>query len=312
MKVDESLSNVAIIILNYNSPHLTINVVNHLLKFNTNLKVVVVDNNSNDNSKELFELYLKNRTSVFLVYNDVNLGYAHGNNCGIIYSQKVLGVDIVGIMNPDVVVNVDVIKNLSDILVKDDGLGLVTAETYYNGEYHIPNECAWEMPSLGQLMFFCTIFGYLYKNSFARLGFAFNPQSYYSPEYYEGKKLAYVDVVQGCFFMARIDFLMAINMLDSNTFLYYEENILAAKVRDIGKKNGVLTQNYIKHNHHIKDQKLLKKQNKIFDIACLHNSRDYFIDKYSNFNKFKKILLRNFLELDFKFRKMGINLIYKD
>ena len=45
--------------------------------------------------------------------------------------------------------------------------------------------------------------------------------------------LTKVEVVSGCFFMIRKDILELVGNFDNTTFLYYEENILACKLKSI-------------------------------------------------------------------------------
>ena len=306
------LENVAIIILNYNNPELTIKATRSLIDDKRGPHVIVVDNFSKDNSKVLLEHEFKNTDKVHLIFNDVNYGYAHGNNIGIDYAEKLGSIRYVGIMNPDVILSIDIIDKLVESLEDNINIGFITTEVYYNGVCHIPNKCAWHLPTILQILTFYTILGYIASHFLTKLGYKYNSQGYYSEEHYKNKRIAFVDVVQGCFFMGKLSTFLNIEKLDSNTFLYYEENILASKIKKIGKRNAVLVANYIQHNHKGKDKKLLRIDSKIFDMSCLHKSRDYYIVNYSDFNDIIKSLLRIFLKIDFYFRKIGIKILYKN
>ncbi len=265
----EILKRTAMVILNYRSPDLTISAARHLLDFGTGLRIVLVDNCSGDGSKERFEKEFFGNASVHLVCNEDNRGYAHGNNVGIEYAQSLGDIDFVGIMNPDVVADADVIARLADTLEKQEEIGLITAETYYNGVYR------------------------------------------YAPSYYEGKSIAPVEVVQGCFFLARLSTLCEIGKMDEATFLYYEEDILGAKLKARGLQGAVLVGNYIRHNHHEKDKSLQRRASKIFDMTCLHRSRRHYIQKYLSCHAMVKSLLLLFLDIDFEIRKLGVRVLIK-
>ena len=89
---------VSIIILNYNAGNLLIDCVESILKTKyDNYEVIVVDNNSNDNShikcKEKFK-------QILLIQNSKNLGFCEGNNIGISHSKG----EFVIILNPDTIV----------------------------------------------------------------------------------------------------------------------------------------------------------------------------------------------------------------
>ena len=127
------LENVAIIILNYNNPELTIKATRSLIDDKRGPHVIVVDNLSKDNSKVLLEYEFKNTDKVHLIFNDVNYGYAHGNNIGIDYAEKLGSIRYVGIMNPDVILSIDIIDKLVEALEDNINIGFITTEVYYNG-----------------------------------------------------------------------------------------------------------------------------------------------------------------------------------
>ena len=85
---------------------------------------------------------------------------------------------------------------------------------------------------------------------------------FYSEEHYNDR-ISYVEVVSGCFFLMRSKVLEDINFLDENVFLYYEENILAKKIHNIGKKIMVCNDIKVKHNHSVSIDKNIKKINKL-------------------------------------------------
>lgn len=89
---------VSIIILNYNAGNLLIDCVESILRTKyENIEIIVVDNDSKDNShlkcKKKFE-------KISLIQNTENLGFCEGNNVGIRSAKG----DFVIIINPDTVV----------------------------------------------------------------------------------------------------------------------------------------------------------------------------------------------------------------
>ena len=97
---------VSIIILNYNAGKLLEECINSIRQSNyKNYEIVVVDNNSNDQShvecKEKFP-------SINLIENEKNLGYCEGNNVGIRSSKG----KFVIILNPDTIVDPNWIDEL--------------------------------------------------------------------------------------------------------------------------------------------------------------------------------------------------------
>lgn len=95
---------IAIVILNYNNWRDTVECIESL-KYQTDNDVhtIIVDNHSpNDSFKELSKRY-KNREKVHLIRNNSNLGYAKGNNVGITYSIEVLKICNVLVINNDTI-----------------------------------------------------------------------------------------------------------------------------------------------------------------------------------------------------------------
>ena len=292
----KTLNNLAVIILNYNSSELSIAATKNILDLKTGAKVIVVDNCSTDNSQEVLDEKLGNVKNVYLEFSKSNKGYAAGNNIGIRAAEK-LDVDTVLIMNPDIEVpDAKILYEMYDCLARNNNIGAVTVKTIFNGTVREPNECAWKFMTPEYLIFGGTILG----------KFLLKPQFLKKEECNDG--VTYVDVVQGCFFMIRMDNIRATGYLDEHTFLYTEESILAKRLEKIDKKNAVLTNFYIKHNHHEKNKRLVKYRNKLFDMKCFYQSRKYYITAYSNMNRTFQIVARIVLSVDFEIKKMMIRI----
>lgn len=307
---DEILRRCAVVVLNYKSPQMTLTAVRHLLDFYTGLQIIVVDNCSGDDSAVVFQKELGQEKNVHLVFNGDNRGYAHGNNVGI-DAAKELGMDFVGIMNPDVIIDAQDIEKMLHVLEEHEEIGCITGETYYKGVYRVPNSCAWHLPTIGQLVRFCTLPGYVFNKLCRMVGKWYDSQNGYSPSYYEGKPFAYVEVVQGCCFFSRLSTLLSVGKLDEATFLYYEENILGAKLAARGMRSAVMVGCYVWHNHQEKEKSLQRQGAKIFDMTCLHNSRRHYIENYLSCRPWVKKLLLKALDVDLEIRKLGVRVLIR-
>lgn len=98
--------NIAIIVLNWNQPKLTLDTINSLLKIKSTgfkYKVFLLDNNSTDNSVSIFQDKYKSNPLIEIVKNNKNLGYV-GNNVGIKRAIK-QKYDYVLLLNNDVIVD---------------------------------------------------------------------------------------------------------------------------------------------------------------------------------------------------------------
>lgn len=66
-----------------------------------NIEIVIVDNNSKNNSgEELKQLYLNNK-KIHVILLDKNLGFANGNNVGFKYAKNQLNADFIIMINND-------------------------------------------------------------------------------------------------------------------------------------------------------------------------------------------------------------------
>ncbi len=96
---------VSVIILNYFGENLIIKCLDSIYSQNFDkqkLEVIVVDNNSKDKSKTLLTKYKKSKhQDLILVFNDTNLGFGKGNNCGINISNG----KYVALLNNDCIVD---------------------------------------------------------------------------------------------------------------------------------------------------------------------------------------------------------------
>lgn len=89
------------VILNYNTPELSIKLAKKLGGWMIN--TIVVDNNSKDNSRELLKKELDSLDRVRLLFLKENIGYAKGNNAGIAFAIKYFTeIEYIAIINPDI------------------------------------------------------------------------------------------------------------------------------------------------------------------------------------------------------------------
>lgn len=288
------LNNLAVIILNYNNAKLSLEAARNIVRLNLDIKVVIVDNYSTDNSKEILNNAQLNNIYVF--FNDSNLGYAAGNNYGAsLVFEKFSEVDTLCVMNPDIIVpNRNTIISLYEQINQSEDIGAITTEVILNGVYkNKRNQCAWKFFDKTTMLLQGGVLGRLFYKDL-----------YYNSLPVNNEGLALVDVIQGCFFMIRKSDFLKIGGFDENTFLYYEEMILAKRLEKIGKKCAVLVGWHINHNHQEKDKSILELSKKYFDMKCYLDSRLYYLDKYLNGSKLYKIFARYILIIDYYIKKV--------
>ena len=262
------MSKVGMVILNYNDCETTKEYLNTIKNYKSLNKIVVVDNNSTDNSFE--ELKTFNSSKIEIIKTDENKGYAYGNNIGI----KALDSDIdyIIISNPDITVSDKTIQRLKNDLDNNEEITLVAPVINQLGE----KIKGWRLPLIKDEIL-SNINGY-HKKIEKRLR--------YPEEKYTGN-LTKVEVVSGCFFMIRKDVLDLIGGFDEGTFLYYEENIIGQKLKIINKKTFVDNEAEITHNLSVSVDKSFKSIKK---YKILKNSQKYYFKYYLKSGVFANIL----------------------
>lgn len=120
------MNRVAIVVLNWNGITDTLTCLDSLLEQTyKDFRVVVVDNGSKDNSKELLDRYQAGHADkVDVIYNPVNFGFAGGVNTGIEWALNE-GFDYVALFNNDATADKNWLKSLVEA-AGDKKIGIST------------------------------------------------------------------------------------------------------------------------------------------------------------------------------------------
>ena len=120
---------VTVLILSYNGKCLLEDSISSYLENDyPNFEVVVIDNGSNDGTKE----YVENKFhEAEVIRLEKNRGYSGGFNFGLDYAFNKKNVDYVLITNNDVKADKKIISELVKVAEKDEMTGFVTGKVYY-------------------------------------------------------------------------------------------------------------------------------------------------------------------------------------
>ncbi len=260
----------AIVVLNYNDHKTTLEYIDKVKDYDIVDKIIIVDNHST-NKNEVNFLKEAESDKIEILCSEKNGGYAYGNNLGLKYLEKIGNYEYVAISNPDVYVDEGTMKECLDYLKSHNKVAIVAPRMHFvNGP---ARRAAWKkrIPIID------------IANSTRvteMLLYPFFRKGEYSKKEYEKEDLK-VDCIAGSFFIAKYDSLKKINYMDEKTFLFYEEDILGERLKDIGLEIHLL--NKLKFMHYEsqtigKMMNIYKKQDIIFD------SRIYYQKKYNNAN----------------------------
>lgn len=209
---------VSIVILNYNSGKFLLNCVESLLKTNyNNYEIIVVDNNSSDNShlicKEKFE-------DIILIENPKNVGFCEGNNIGI---RKANGEFIV-ILNPDIEVTGSWLSELLNAYkTNSDGLYQPKILSLYNKK---------EIQSTGNII---QLFGF---------GFTRDRELKNSNQYEDIEEICYTS---GACIFTSVNLIKKIGLFDPFLFLYHDDLDLGWRAAQMGIKSFFVPRSIIYH-----------------------------------------------------------------
>ena len=121
------MNRLAIIVLNWNGSDDAIECIESLTKQTLKPTIIIVDNNSSDNSVSVFEKYISihKREDITLIKNPDNLGFAGGINTGLVYARK-QGFEYIGVLNPDAIADKKWCRALVDELSEHLDCGIAT------------------------------------------------------------------------------------------------------------------------------------------------------------------------------------------
>lgn len=261
-----------IIILNYNDLENTKEMLNQIKEYQCLDKIVVVDNCSTDHSYEQLKKYESKK--ITLLKAKKNKGYASGNNIGLKYLSEETTCELAIISNPDILVKESVIEELIDSFKRNPDISFLGPKVLEQGRI----SKGWKAPTLKSDLLSNINFFQRFSTKLLKY-----PDEHYKEEF------AKVEAIHGCFFLARLKDFQKIGYFDPNTFLYYEENILAKKCEMKNLGTYVNTKVAVVHNL---SQSVDKSLNKIKKYKRLKESQYYYETKYNKINFLGKFALR--------------------
>lgn len=188
---------------------------------NCNLnKVVVVDNDSKDNSLELVEAL--NFEKIKIIKNSENLGFGKACNIGAKNSQS----DFILFLNPDAMVYKDTFYKLFDYAGKND-----TSDVAVYGVQLIGDD--------GAVQRSCARFPSLWNMTVRSIGLnKINNKIFktYAMDDWNHSETKQVDHVMGAFYLVDRKVFEKINGFDEKYFVYIEDLDLSKRIKDSGYK----------------------------------------------------------------------------
>ena len=255
------------VIVNYNDFENTNKLINNIKKYKTIDEIIIVDNCSTDNSCK--DLQTKKIT---LLKTDKNKGYGSAINYAAKYCEEKYKDCNLIVSNSDIEIKKEEdLKELLNIINNSKDIAIIAPKINQHGII----SCGWRIPNIIEaIMLNIPKFNKYYENKFINN----NLNDFDKP-------IKEVEVVSGCFFIIKLSSLSKINYFDEKIFLYYEENTISVKLKEINKKIVINTNVEVLHNH---SQTINKSYNEYNKLKELKKSQYYF---YKEILKSNKILL---------------------
>ena len=238
----------SLIIINYKTFELTNNCLKSLflLPDQSDLEIIVIDNNSNDGSAEKLEAEFN--AKIKIIKNKQNLGFAGANNQG----AAMAGGQFLIFLNSDTVIKEDFLSICAKILNENSKIGIISPRLKLpNGENQ--KAAFGVFPTLKNLL----------TQSLKK-----------EPAINEDDNFYITDWVSGCALMISQKLFQEIGGWDDHFFLYYEDIDICKKANLKGYQSAVALKTNITH---LGGQSLKANTEK---KQRYYASQDYYFKKY--------------------------------
>lgn len=246
---------LSVIILNYNVRYFLeqcVLSVESAIK-NLDAEIIVVDNNSPDDSCQMMKTRFPNVT---LIENKENSGFPKGNNIGV----QIAKGRYICILNPDTVVAEDTFEKVLAFAEKQINLGIIGVKLIDGTGNFLP-ESKRGIPT--PWVAFTKIFS-LYKIFPNSKNFG----KYYA-EHLTENQTGKVDILVGAFMVMQKEIYQQVKGFDERYFMYGEDIDLSYSVLKLGKSNYYLHETTVIHykgESTVKDETYMKRFQQGMDL----------------------------------------------
>ena len=211
---------VDIILVSYNTAEYTLGALTSVYQQTQDVafNIIVVDNNSQDDSVEQIKQYFPQIT---LISSDQNLGFAGGVNLAASYATG----DYILLLNPDTVILDRAIDRLLQFAQEQPKQGIWGGITL-NNDRSINSHNAWSEETIFTLILSTLGLNRLFKHSCF-----FNHANYGC---WKRDSVKVVDVLQGSFFLTSKQLWDQLEGLDERFFMYAEEADYCYRAKQLG------------------------------------------------------------------------------
>lgn len=247
-------------------------------KQNIELEIIIVDNNSEDDSVNYIK---KNFDWIELIENKENIGFSKANNQAI---KQAKGKYIL-ILNPDTIIEENTLVDCIDFMEKTSNCGALGVKMIgFDGKFQPESKRGFPTPAVS----FYKMFGFskLFPNSktFGRYNLSYLPEN----------EINKIEILSGAFMFVRKTTLEKSGSFDEDYFMYGEDIDLSYRILQSGFENYYFPKTKILH---FKGESTKKNESKY--IYTFYNAMKIFAIKHFNTKETRFFLI---------FIKFAINL----
>ncbi len=216
------MCDISVIIVNYNVEFFLRQCIESVFAASHQLdvEIIVVDNNSVDNSLGMLE---RNFPTVTVIANTDNVGFSTANNQGI----EIATGKYTLLLNPDTLIQEDTLTACIDYAELHDNIGAIGVKLVDGSGNFLP-ESKRGFPTVSAAFFKVTGIYKLFKHS-SKIN------AYYAGGVGEDE-IGQVDVLCGAFMFMPTEVLRSVGMLDEDYFMYGEDIDLSYMIGKAGKQ----------------------------------------------------------------------------
>lgn len=223
---------VSIIIVNYNTIDLLLNTIDSILGKTCNItyEVIVVDNDSQDNSISILRNRYENTHNFYIIESNENLGFGRANNKGL----EVAKGRNVFFLNPDTILLNNAIEILSLFLDENPFVG-ICGGNLYDEQMNPAHSFRRRLPGLYSEL------NILFMGLLGKICYGKNT------DFNNTQKKLSVGYITGADMMIRKSVLDKVGGFSTHFFMYYEETELTYRVKVAGYKIMSIPEARIQH-----------------------------------------------------------------
>ncbi len=254
---------VTIIIVNFNSGALLSRCIQSVLSSDITVNVVIVDNNSHDDSLEKVLALSKGDERIKIIQNSVNTGFSHASNQALKYAKGKYCL----FLNPDCIIKTDTIRKMLNLMEKYTDVAM-SGPLIVNPDGTEQRGCRRTIPTPWRS--FVRAFGLSkYFQGHPRFrDFLLNKEPL--PD-----KAVDVEAISGAFMFVRKTAIDEIGLLDEGYFLHCEDLDWCMRIRQKGWRILFSPQTVITHT-----KGGCSKNKRIFVLWHMHKGMIRFYTKF--------------------------------